>query len=103
MCQAVRAPGVKWTMAAASRDGPVGTATESIKTSPVNQSFGPGLVWSEFLVICIRSSSCCGSVLRQFSYDRIDQSLDTTLQQPDQGPVALRLPWPDRSLDTRRW
>jgi hypothetical protein len=56
VCQAVRAPGVKWTLAAASRDGPDGVATVSMKTAPVNHSSGPGVVSVEFLVISIDGS-----------------------------------------------
>lgn len=41
VCQAVRAPGVKWTSAAAKVDDASGAATASRWTSPVNQSAGP--------------------------------------------------------------
>ena len=57
----VLAPGVKWTLLADSRDGPVGAATVSMKTSPVNHSLGPAAVSMEFLVICM---SFLGSVTR---------------------------------------
>src|SRR4051812_36388778 len=53
VCQAVLAPGVKRTIAAFTRDGGDGVATVSMKTVPVNQSPGPGLVSREFLVICM--------------------------------------------------
>jgi len=53
VCHAVRAPGVKWTLLALSRDAPTGVATGSIKTSPVNQSLGPLLVLTLLLVTCI--------------------------------------------------
>jgi hypothetical protein len=53
MCQAVRAPGVKWTLLALRRDGPDGVATESTKTVPVNHSFGPAMVSTLFLVSCM--------------------------------------------------
>src|SRR4051794_14859672 len=53
VCQAVRAPGVKWTLAAPTREGAVGVAIVSMKTEPVNQSAGPGLVSRLFLVICM--------------------------------------------------
>jgi hypothetical protein len=53
VCQAVRAAGVKCTLAAATREGSDGVATVSIWTVPVNQSSGPAAVSSEFLVICI--------------------------------------------------
>jgi hypothetical protein len=52
VCHAVLAPGVKWTLAAARRDGGEAVATVSMKTAPVNQSAGPGVVAREFLVIC---------------------------------------------------
>jgi hypothetical protein len=42
---------VKWTLAAARRAGSEGVATVSMKTEPVNQSAGPGLVSSELRVI----------------------------------------------------
>src|SRR5215217_7765590 len=53
VCQAVRAPGVKWTLAAASREGGDGVATVSMWTAPVNQSLGPGFVSRELRVICM--------------------------------------------------
>src|SRR5919197_819458 len=56
VCHAVRAPGVKWTLAACSRDGPVGVATVSRYTVPVNHSVGPAAVTVEFLVICMSFS-----------------------------------------------
>ena len=56
VCQAVRAPGVKWTLARARRaKRPDGSATASRKTEPVNHSVGPGWVSRLFLVICIAS------------------------------------------------
>jgi hypothetical protein len=60
VCQAVRAPGVKWTLAAARRDGGEGAATVSMKTAPVNQSLGPGMVSRELRVICMISLSGSG-------------------------------------------
>jgi hypothetical protein len=60
VCQAVRAPGVKWTLLAESRDPADGAATGSMYTAPVNHSRGPALVASEFLVICIVYSVCPG-------------------------------------------
>jgi hypothetical protein len=59
VCHAVRAPGVKWTLLAARRDGSDGAATASMKTLPVNQSLGPGVVSAELLVICIPSPFGC--------------------------------------------
>src|SRR5213593_2379547 len=53
VCQAVRAPGVKCTLAAPSRDSSERAAIASMYTDPVNQSLGPGLVSRLFLVICI--------------------------------------------------
>jgi hypothetical protein len=53
VCQAVRAPGVKWTLLALTREDPSGAATWSRYTAPVNQSAGPGLVSIPFLVTCI--------------------------------------------------
>src|SRR4051794_30783677 len=53
VCHAVRAPGVKWTLAAAARAGGSGLATVSTNTAPVNQSLGPGVVSSELRVICM--------------------------------------------------
>jgi hypothetical protein len=53
VCQAVRAPGVKWTHAAPIRDPSDGEATVSMKTDPVNQSLGPRFVSRLFRVICI--------------------------------------------------
>ena len=51
--QAVRAPGVKWTLLALSRELSDGAATVSMYTAPVNQSLGPRPVSRLFLVICI--------------------------------------------------
>ena len=53
MCHAVRAPGVKCTLAAPVRDWMDGAAIVSRYTAPVNQSLGPGFVSSPFLVICM--------------------------------------------------
>src|SRR5437763_15895473 len=53
VCQAVRAPGVKWTLAACTREGSTGVATVSMYTVPVNQSLGPAAVSRAFLVICM--------------------------------------------------
>src|SRR3954452_20889712 len=53
VCQAVRAPGVKWTSAAANVDVPAGAATASMYTSPVNQSPGPFWVSMLLWVICM--------------------------------------------------
>jgi hypothetical protein len=55
VCQAVRAPGVKWTAAAPIRDPLDGLAIVSTNTAPVNQSSGPRPVCMVFLVICIRT------------------------------------------------
>jgi RND superfamily putative drug exporter len=55
VCHAVRAPGVKWTLAALSREPAEGAATASMNTEPVNHSAGPGAVSLVFLVICTRS------------------------------------------------
>jgi hypothetical protein len=57
VCQAVRAPGEKWTLLADRREVADGAATASIKTTPVNHSPGPGVVSTEFLVICMSSSA----------------------------------------------
>jgi hypothetical protein len=43
---------VKWTLAAASREGELAVAMVSTKTDPVNQSVGPGVVALVFFVIC---------------------------------------------------
>src|SRR5215208_6099667 len=54
VCQAVLAPGVKWTLAAPRREGSEGVATVSTKTVPVNHSPGPGVVSALLLlVICM--------------------------------------------------
>jgi hypothetical protein len=53
VCQAVRAPGVKWTSAAANVDVPAGAATASMYTSPVNQSASPFWVSMLLRVICM--------------------------------------------------
>jgi hypothetical protein len=53
VCQAVRAPGVKWTLAAPICEPSAGAATASMNTDPVNQSLGPGLVATLFRVIGI--------------------------------------------------
>ena len=42
VCQAVRAPGVKWTLLAVHARAAHGAATASTKTEPVNQSPGHG-------------------------------------------------------------
>jgi hypothetical protein len=72
VCHAVLAPGVKWTLLADSRDWPVGAATVSMKTSPVNQSLGPAAVSMEFLVICMSflesiARTLAGRVARRWS------------------------------------
>jgi hypothetical protein len=48
----VRAPGVKWTQLALTRDPPDGAAIVSTYTAPVNQSLGPMFVSMLFFVIC---------------------------------------------------
>src|SRR3954453_17556511 len=60
VCQAVRAPGVKWTLLALTRDPPAGAATGSMWTTPVNQSSGPRAVSVPFLVICNVGLLCRG-------------------------------------------
>lgn len=59
-CLAVRAPGVKWTRLAYSREADAGVATVSMNTMPVNQSLGPGVVPMLFLVIFIAYSDSGG-------------------------------------------
>src|SRR4051812_450696 len=56
VCQAVRAPGVKWTLAAPTREGSGGAATASMNTAPVNQSAGPLTVSCRLRMICKLSS-----------------------------------------------
>src|SRR3954470_7060896 len=56
VCQAVRAPGVKCTIAAAKVEVPSGAAMASMYTSPVNQSAGPFCVSMLVRVICMRWS-----------------------------------------------
>src|SRR2546421_11944486 len=51
VCHAVRAPGVKWTLDAVSREAADGVATASTYTAPVNHSVGPAAVSMLFLVI----------------------------------------------------
>src|SRR6266702_1129541 len=52
VCQAVRAPGVKWTLLALKREPSDGAATVSTNTAaPVNHSLGPAAVSTPFLVI----------------------------------------------------
>src|SRR5213080_2861986 len=53
VCHAVRAPGVKWTLLACTRDWSDGAATASMYTVPVNHSVGPAMVSMEFGVICM--------------------------------------------------
>jgi hypothetical protein len=48
--------GVKWTLAACSRDDAGGLVTVSTYTLPVNHSALPAPVAIEFLVICMRFS-----------------------------------------------
>jgi hypothetical protein len=55
VCHAVRAPGVKWTLLAFSREASDGVATASRWTVPVNHSLGPAVVSMTFLVICMVS------------------------------------------------
>src|SRR6266550_3765398 len=57
LCQAVRAPGAKWTLLAFRREAPNGAATVSIYTAPVNHSLGPLLVPMLFLVTFMVSPS----------------------------------------------
>src|SRR4051794_16924378 len=71
VCQAVRAPGVKWTLAAPRRDPPDGTATASMKTEPLNQSLGPGIVSSPLRVISILSSRGCARSRADHDLDRL--------------------------------
>ena len=56
VCHAVRAPGVKCTQLALTRDVPDGAAIASMWTAPVNQSLGPGCGLAVFLVICMDAS-----------------------------------------------
>jgi len=58
----VRAPGVKWTALAPIRDLADGVAIGSMKTEPVNQSLGPGLVSRLFLAISRASLLSVGGV-----------------------------------------
>jgi hypothetical protein len=51
VCQAVRAAGVKWTLAAPTRETSDGAAIGSTNINPVNQSLGPGFVSRLFRVI----------------------------------------------------
>jgi hypothetical protein len=53
VCQAVRALGVKWTLAACSGAAAVGLVTVSTYTWPVNHSALPVPVAMELLVICM--------------------------------------------------
>jgi hypothetical protein len=53
VCQCVRAPGVKWTLLALTREAPAGAATASTYTDPVNQSVEPAAASTLFLVICM--------------------------------------------------
>src|SRR5262245_60334090 len=53
VCHAVRAPGVKWTLLALSREAADGAATGSMYTMPVNHSLGPAAVSRAFRVISI--------------------------------------------------
>ena len=53
VCQAVRAPGAKWTCAAPTGHASPATAIVSTKTVPVNHSAGPAPVSRVFLVISI--------------------------------------------------
>ena len=59
----MRAPGVKWTQAAANVELPAGAATASMYTSPVNQSAGPLVVSMLLRVICMRGSYSSAGVL----------------------------------------
>src|SRR4051794_4694606 len=61
-CQWVRAPGMKCTRLAVTRDGGGAAATESMNTSPVNQSPGPLAVSMELRVICMGFSPMCGLI-----------------------------------------
>src|SRR6267143_294567 len=53
VCHAVRAPGVKWTLLALTREAPFGAAKGSTYTAPVNHSLEPLVVPRMFLVICM--------------------------------------------------
>src|SRR5215207_8717185 len=71
VCQAVRAPGVQWTLLALSREAADGAATVSTYTEPVNQSSGPAVVSRLFLVICmglllVRCRSPAGEQAQRF-------------------------------------
>src|SRR3954466_5774155 len=68
VCHAVRAPGGKWTLAAPTREGGDGDAIVSMKTAPVNQSPGPGVVSSELRVICMVLLDVGGSPLGRQMY-----------------------------------
>src|SRR5207247_9988462 len=45
--------GVRWTLLALRRETPVGGATASMYTAPVNHSLDPLAVWMLFFVTCI--------------------------------------------------
>jgi hypothetical protein len=75
VCQAVRAPGVKWTLLALTRDPSEGAATASMKTVPVNQSLGPGFVSMLFLVICMGALLTGGVVDRSVACRGYGQTL----------------------------
>jgi hypothetical protein len=54
VCQAVRAPGAKWTLLAFRLDPSDASDTVSTWTLPVNQSLGPTVVAMPFRVIFMR-------------------------------------------------
>ena len=94
VCQAVRAPGVKWTMAAPTRDGGVGFAIVSMNTLPVNQSSGPGRVSRELRVICITMLlSWLGSVRRGYPGGITKRAIGSGLGAcGSAGPLTVQYP-----------
>src|SRR5690242_15617398 len=72
VCHAVRAPGAKWTAAAATCELPAGAATWSISTLPVNHSAGPRPVSRVLRVICIADRAASAPLLAALGHHARD-------------------------------
>src|SRR5215207_4273433 len=89
VCQAVSAPGVKWTRLACARAGADAGATASMKTSPVNQSPGPLAVSMLLLVISM------GVPPVRWSSRQSSAAAGLVTEAGDVGRVGRRRPAPE--------
>src|SRR5258706_5978037 len=91
VCQAVRAPGVKWTLLAWTREPSAGAAMVSMNTAPVNQSAGP------LAVFMLLPGTFISPLLRERSLGQVrdepapDGDLQACLVRPAQERAAQRV------------